>query len=119
VNENDRTTEPTHDRGPWHDMGLHGHYRGPEGEFHEIAARDDSRSCSVGRVYVRNANEYARAVARANARLVAAAPDLLAALRMIQNMSIDKEGDAKWTWRDICLECERVARDAIAKAEGK
>jgi hypothetical protein len=43
-------------------------------------------------------------------------PELLAALRLIQNMSIDKEDDAKWTWRDICLECERVARAAIAKA---
>jgi hypothetical protein len=43
-------------------------------------------------------------------------PELLAALRLIQNMSIDKEEDAKWTWRDICLECERVARAAIAKA---
>jgi hypothetical protein len=43
-------------------------------------------------------------------------PELIAALRLIQNMSIDKEDDARWTWRDICLECERVTRAAIASA---
>jgi hypothetical protein len=43
-------------------------------------------------------------------------PNMLASFRLIAGMSIEKEGDAKWTWRDICLKCEEIARAAIEAA---
>lgn len=62
-------------------MGLSGHYQGPEGEFIDIQANDGQRSCYVAKVFVRNCNEVARGIAKANADLIAAAPDMLAVLR--------------------------------------
>lgn len=47
----------------------------------------------------------------ANARLIAAAPELLAALQMIET---DKDGDGF-----ICKEAMDMVRHAIAKAEGR
>ena len=50
--------------------------------------------------------------AQANARLIAAAPDLLAALEMIANSDKHKGGT-------FVLELQTIARAAIAKAKGE
>lgn len=51
----------------------------------------------------------------ANARLIAAAPDLLAALNSIATVGIHEIHD----WRAVALRMQETALSAIAKAEGK
>ena len=55
--------------------------------------------------------------ARANARLIAAAPDLLEALKEVQH-AIDRTGSAQDAAFEILETCHRW-RAAIAKAEGR
>lgn len=52
----------------------------------------------------------------ANAQLMAAAPDLLTALERIAKIDSDLIGI--WTWKDITVYAQKIAREAIAKATG-
>lgn len=66
----------------------------------------------IAAIYLRQGNdpdEFPHAVSKANARLIAAAPDLLAALHKIVS-------DGDYTAPE---EMKRIARAAIAKAEGQ
>jgi hypothetical protein len=40
---------------------------------------------------------------------------LFAALERISKVSIKYEEDSRWTWRDLCLESERIAREALGR----
>lgn len=90
-----------HTPGPWlvdHDTDITGSESSPE------------IGC-VGKVDI--AHVYLRAVpgkTEANARLIAAAPDLLEALKAVLNSCLDSRGLA---------DAYKQARAAIAKAEGK
>ena len=62
----------------------------------------------------------------ANARLIAAAPDLLEALEQTLQLAIDWEDEARGTWQDEALGFShnddpiiKKARAAIAKAKGE
>jgi hypothetical protein len=60
---------------------------------------------------------YSEPMAQANKRLIASAPDLLAALRELESL-FDYRGDTRpYTWQERLPMLER-ARAAIAKAEG-
>lgn len=121
-----------HTPGPWVDMGLSGYPDGDNGEYHEIqfhngTAEEGNRSFGhVCDVHVLAANEHARAIAKANARLIAAAPEtaaerdrlkalnaeLLAALKAIKEAGrMSDQPRAKY--------CAEIADAAIAKAEGR
>ncbi len=54
----------------------------------------------------------------ANARLVAAAPDMLAALHAVLAVTQDREGFVRQGPRAFAV-VEQLATDAIAKAEGR
>jgi hypothetical protein len=57
--------------------------------------------------------------AQANARLIAAAPDLLAALKQVLKHVEDPTVDRVPEWCcTLCATYRGIARDAIAKAEG-
>jgi hypothetical protein len=66
----------------------------------------DGAICELSMIDPQSENDGVRALTRAlaNARLIAAAPDLLEALTRIAN------GSCGWEW---------IARDAIAKAKGR
>lgn len=57
---------------------------------------------------------YGREVARANGRLIAAAPDLLAACQLLVALEDSDASDADTRWK----QARRDMRDAIAKAQG-
>lgn len=85
---------PAHTAGPWNARGLHV-LRDPQ--------RDGRAIANVDR------NDFGTEASHANARLIAAAPDLLEALRAM----VDR-------WEPDCIGTDRVmwenARAAIAKA---
>jgi len=57
-----------------------------------------------------------------NARLIAAAPDLLAALKIVSNCVPDSEGGTTlgtWEMRRRFAEINRIATEAIRKAKGE
>jgi hypothetical protein len=96
-----------HTPGPWHVYAVYAHV--------EIRAREDS-DASVALIFPRANDSVASDAARANARLIAAAPDLLEALQRLlphaawmQSCSHDDEG--------IGRDLER-ARAAIGAATG-
>jgi hypothetical protein len=86
-----------HTPGPWND-GLH--HQG-----HLAIQSDSGRLVAFCGAISRNDGQLENL---ANARLIAAAPDLLHALQMIDSNAAES---AKWI--------RRVARDAIAKATGE
>lgn len=55
----------------------------------------------------------------ANANLIAAAPELLAALKEIANVEGRDPDGQHDTWSDIAARCIGMATAAIAKAEGR
>lgn len=71
--------EVGHTEGPWLSSGLAGHWNGPKGEFYSISfqrgTKEEGNRCSghVAEVKVLNKTEEARAIARANASLIAEA----------------------------------------------
>lgn len=64
---------------------------------------------------IQTGSQYMGGTAWANARLIAGAPELLAALRRLLGTS--GCGECEEQYRKPCVYCE--ARAAIAKAEGK
>jgi len=87
-----------HTPGPWHTAPDKSFYVFAHGSLAEQAGVTDGPFiCSAS--------------TQSNARLIAAAPDLLAALRLIE---IDRDGDGF-----ICREAMDQVRAAIARAEGE
>lgn len=69
--------------------------------------------CSgLGEIKYGRTNEEIELLAGANARLIAAAPDLLEACKTIRDYDWEKTDN---TWAEICL----ILNLAIAKAEGR
>jgi hypothetical protein len=112
-----RRTEMRHTPGPWH-------YRRGDEWSHSVVTHhgtlpDGSQNCWT----VADINKMREPAHEANARLIAAAPDLLEALRVFVSCSlpvsteIDERGH-RWTeaYLDQALP---IARAAIAKAEGE
>lgn len=96
----------THTPGPWDTS------RDATPEYHYQATVSDEGGERVATAFV----------SEANARLIAAAPDLLAAAdyasRMLDGRMVGcQDGDDKNI--DLLGECLRELRDAIAKAEGR
>ena len=112
--------ETQHTPGPWslgksYDQNIHGDFEVFGGEFGHYAT---GRVAVVDRragnsTFVESCNpQTQRLTAEANARLIAAAPELLAALKAIVGHWEDL--DAPEWGHDLCSD----AFDAIAKAEG-
>lgn len=111
---NETKQETTHTPGPWW----------LDGPTHVVAAPVDdqfgNRSVAV------TATRYDGPTNAANARLIAAAPDLLAALRILNHMGGDERGgycicprsDGSAPNEKHSTGCA-MARAAISKAEGK
>jgi hypothetical protein len=101
----------THTPGPWN------LWCSERGEFYVSASGQEFVICS------RNPVDYRGAESVANAHLIAAAPDLLAALRDAAETidSLDKQGGTLVhpTPRQLIDATNVVIRAAIAKAEGK
>mgnify|MGYP003341995656 CR=1 FL=1 len=93
----------THTPGPWK------HYDDSENSVHrhEIVALGKT----VARIYCTNGAQIEDA---ANARLIAAAPDLLEALQEIL-----EQPNYTWDKEKILQEVKRIAGSAIAKATGE
>jgi hypothetical protein len=103
----------THTPGPW-EASATGAYvitRAPNLRPN----RTHGYGCGNNHVCDLNDHEYHEysdiAEQQANARLIAAAPDLLAAVKGLVAKSTDIDGDWSQEWR--------LALDAIAKAEGR
>lgn len=92
-------SQANHTTGPWvaqkHPLGHYG-----------IFQRDHAHQ--VAEVFDRNTPEQ---MVRANAELIAAAPDLLKALQQIGEYT--GEGGPNTPWRDIVRECGETARRAL------
>ena len=75
----------------------------------------------IATVHVTNRNNQARARADANARLIAAAPDLLSVCRNLVNaVDLLHSGPQAYTaYQELCGKLVSGAREAIARAEGK
>jgi hypothetical protein len=103
-----KTDTPTHTPGPWYPVTLDAspdHAWAIDSELVEIARLSE---------WPDNQTE-----AEANARLIAAAPDLLAALESLAvglspaSVEIQRENLA-----DLCRVCREIAESAISKAKG-
>ena len=92
-----------HTSGPWHYSSTH------EGKAFDIGAEDGS---NVAVVYADLFVDGALVEARANARLIAAAPEMMEALEGLMNLGAYEDGV------DV-TKAQHIARDAIAKAKGK
>lgn len=103
------TNQPSHTGGPWE---ADKSYISAEGDFLIFAPED--RDCYVAKVPVRECGD--KEIARANARLIAAAPELLDALRGLLDCPDIADNDYK---DEATHTAERMARAAIAKAEGR
>ena len=100
------TPETGHTRGPWHVS------KSGAGVLAVYAKRRQSPVCVFGNLSDDLAPDFP--TAEANARLIAAAPELLAALRWIA-----EHGDTGAGGRPAYHDMRAHARAAIAKAEGK
>lgn len=100
--------EAKHTPGPWFvDLDIR---PGMEWNNHIVARDGDLRIC-----FMAHGGEYEdkQAEAEANARLIAAAPELLAALELL----VKDVGDYE-AWQRPCHALD-VAREAITKAKGE
>ena len=107
------TTGPT--QGPWKAVPArteHGDY------YHRITAdREVDGVCIATTVSVPNGDREAMEADAADARLIASAPDLLAALRgMIEEFTT---GRCYETTNPYLRPCVKVAAAALSRAEGK
>ena len=103
-------TETAHTPGPWFAVEGNKHH-GPFVTNVEVRTICDLYTVDkLNRIFVFRPEE-----AEANARLIAAAPDLLEALKALQRQALqgNVRGDE---WMDEALE---LTRAAIAKAEGR
>ena len=95
-----------HTPGPWHPVIASGCFSGID------ALNDDINIVIIGDIHDQEDDGGVRGrtaeEAEANARLIASAPDLLAALKEVMPYIV---GDKNVPWRD--------AQSAIAKAEGR
>lgn len=105
-----------HTPGPWSIGGASGN----EGEAREIAS--ESRCVAwTASTWDEDEGDVVTAEDDANARLIAAAPELLAALKLLR----DPDSDGEWTcycddphyYGGKCENC--IATEAINKAEGR
>jgi hypothetical protein len=110
----DRSSTPAHTPGPWH-LKLARKYSGywAAGDAHAVTAEDrgDNWRGYVTGVLANSPN------AEANARLIAAAPELLGALEQIAIVCTDNM-DADKNHRMALDFVRQVANNAIAKATG-
>lgn len=109
--------ETKHTPGPWEQNGEYIQARGPE-YGHYPYRRDPLTIATVWEMADGRHNAELTGKDMANARLIAAAPDLLAALKdLLHDADIDHEGKL------VCIpdcNCPREkARRAIRKAEGR
>lgn len=102
------TNQPSHTTGPWE---ADQSYISAEGDFLIFAPKD--RYCYVAKVPVRECGN--KEIARANASLIAAAPELLDACRA----AIDEAEDVGGGDVRIKTEIVDLILQAIAKAEGR
>ena len=107
------TTQATHTKGPWSVSIEPDKYDSGRDEIRVLAEED--RNHPQGPLTVARVNQYLADESVANARLIAAAPDLLAALR---NMLCEVRMSADTENRLARLTIEH-AEKAIAKAEGR
>ena len=68
----------------------------------------------IASCYAKDVSEHAKVENRANARLIASAPELFKALKAIYEIDVP---DAEWS--PTLEKCFGVALDAIAKVEGE
>jgi hypothetical protein len=94
-----------HTSGPWHvNAVLNGKIVGDETAKEFASLQVCGSNCTVATVYHRS-----------DARLIAAAPDLLAALQRIEDGAV-MYGRENWTHAETVCEYQKIAREAIAKA---
>lgn len=113
-----QTKPPTHTPGPWLVIkpGHYGHTKHRVGRSHGKATNGDEVVAAIADICVSRSISFRGDISpeeEANARLIAAAPELLAALKAIVEQPIghtDKDAG-----RDLGA-CCRIAREAIAKA---
>jgi hypothetical protein len=101
----------THTTGPWHDVPP---MNQPNEFTHRVITGGPHGLPHIA--YVPK-NSYAAVEALANAQLIAAAPELLAALKRIEACDEHDPDGLRDTWKDLCYRCMAIAREAIAKAE--
>lgn len=103
--------EQSHTPGPWFPV-WNGHYW-------DICTEDREYAQSIGTTSANNVLGIDKAQDRANARLIAAAPELLEALRLILPLAkgYRPEGQTA-TARATCNSWVEAAEEAIAKATG-
>src|SRR5215472_15289819 len=96
-----------HTPGPWFDSGE---YDRTLGYTDTTIINEERELIAIVRV------ESTREQLQANARLIAAAPELLAALKAIQhNAQVMNQAEPNRVWSAV----DDIARSAIAKAEGR
>ena len=105
---NETTTGAGPTAGPWHRCGI-------DGAGHEWVSAGGP--VPIAHIYPQGAAEENRRVVTANARLIAAAPDLLAALKTAEAW-IDQQGELPGC-RPAANAALAVVRDAIRDAEGR
>jgi hypothetical protein len=103
------TTQPaTHTPGPWH-IGQSREW--DDGELHEQLAVYSAEGVKTAKV--ETWLKHCREESEANARLIAAAPELLAALKALLPI-LDNDSPLARAYEDV----GQLAQAALAKAEG-
>lgn len=113
-----------HTPGPWHTPGevfKPMNYGRPRSEYHNPEAY---RAIGIGNGashigYVSVTGCVPESEAQANARLIAAAPDLLQALQRLQKQIRDKYADHGLDWTENDSDAYEQASAAIARATGQ
>ena len=105
---NETTTGAGPTAGPWHRCGI-------DGAGHEWVSAGGP--VPIAHIYPQGAAEENRRVVTANARLIAAAPTMLAALKAIA-LHCRPDGLEEWAAKAKSYPLE-LARAAIRAAEGK
>lgn len=110
----------THTHGPWAILDLLTLSEGEGIERLTIVAPGAEANCVIARIENIVSKRPISIEDRANARLIAAAPELLAALEMYVkwcDAESDHKGSTFYERVDMCVDAETAARAAIAKAK--